>query len=166
MVQAEEERPHQQDDYNLGHRPDLHVLVPSSSHSAHWQGRLELWFSFFFSCLSFLRDGCWLELLCICLGLDGQTSALLWGWGGAPATKQTLFLVLFLFSKTDEPDDGACPLRGGVTWLPWPLLWQLLCLAPEDTEFIVHVHPLRPAHPRSWSLFSYLPFLTHVYHIM
>lgn len=120
VVAQAEERPHQQDDYNLGHRTDLHVLVPSSSHSAHWQGGLKLCFSFFLLFVLFQR---WVlvGIALYLLGTGWTDFSIAVGVGGAPATKQTLFLVLFLFSKTDEPDGGACPLRGGVTWLPWPL---------------------------------------------
>lgn len=110
------------------------------------RARAEVVFFFFFSCSSFFKDGYWLESLCICLELDGQTSASLWGWGGAPATNQTLFPVLFLFSKTDKPDGGAAPLLGGVTWLPRPRPMATFVSCPEDTDFFVHLHPPR-AHP-------------------
>lgn len=84
VAQAEEERPHQQDDYNLGHRTDLHVLVPSSSHSAHWQGGLKLRFSFFSPVCPFSKMGVgwncsvfawnWMDRLQHCCGGGGSTS--------------------------------------------------------------------------------------------
>lgn len=93
---------------HLGRRTDLHVLAPRSSHSAHWQGGLTLWFSFFFfflfflsppSCLYIFKDGYWLELLCVCLELDGQTSASLWGWGEHQQPNRHCFRSCFYFQK-------------------------------------------------------------------
>lgn len=97
VAQAKEERPHPQDDYNLGHRTDLHVLVPSSSVRTRRAGGSCAFL--FFSCLSFFTDGCWLELLCICLELDGQTSALLWGWGEHQQPNRHCFWSCFYFQK-------------------------------------------------------------------
>lgn len=97
VAQAKEERPHPQDDYNLGYRTDLHVLVPSSSVHTGRAGRSCAFL--FFSCLSFFTNGCWLELLCICLELDGQTSALLWGWGEHQQPNRHCFWSCFYFQK-------------------------------------------------------------------
>lgn len=90
------------------------------------------------------------------------------GWGELKKNQtDVMFPVLFLFSKTDEPDGGACPLLGGVTH-DTSSPQKPLCLALEDTEFFVHLHspPLLPPLLCSWSLFYYRPFLIHVYHIM
>lgn len=141
VAQAKEERPRQRDDYNLGHSPDLHILVPSSSHSAHWQGRLRLWFSFFSSCLSFFRDGCWLELLCICLGLDGQTSALLWGWGSTSNQTDTVSGPVFIFkNRWTWWWSLSPPRRGDLAALASPR--GNLCVLPRKTLSSLYMYTL------------------------
>lgn len=100
-----------------------------SSHSAHRQGRLK-WFSFFsfFSCLSFFKDGYWLESLCICLELDGQTSASLWGWGEHQQPNRRGLWSCFYFQKpTNLMVEPSPPRRGDLAALASP--WQPLCLA-------------------------------------
>lgn len=92
------------------------------------------------------------------MGIDQNCSVYAWNWlerlwnrcwGAGDIDNQTdvLFPVLFLFSKTDKCDSGACPLPGGVTHglphLTTPI--KPLCLALETPEFFVHLQPLLPA---------------------
>lgn len=97
VAQAKEERPHPQDDYNLDYRTDLHVLVPSSSQCT-WAGRAEVVLFFFSPVCPFSQMGVGWNC-CICLELDGQTSALLWGWGEHQQPNRHCFWSCFYFQK-------------------------------------------------------------------
>lgn len=75
------------------------------------------------------------------------------GAGGAAAT-DVLFPVLFLFSKTDTRDSGACPLPGGVTrglpHLSTPMETSVSC--PGDTRILCTFAP--PSSPVAGLRFS------------
>lgn len=134
-----------QDGYDLGHGncdPCVLVLWPwlASSSSCVWApwgwslGFL-LFFGFFSldSCF-FFKDGKLTRIALYTLGTGWKDFGIAVGGGGHQSNRRA-GSVLFLFSKTDKCDSGACPLPGGVTHglphLTAPIETSVSC--PEDT---------------------------------
>lgn len=106
-----------------------------------------VFFSFFFSCLSFFKDGYWLESLSICLELDGQTSASLWGWGEHQQPNRHCLRACFYFQKpTNLMVEPSSPRRGDLAALASP--WQPLCLALKTLNSL-YIYTLLVPHPPS-----------------
>lgn len=133
--------------------PTFLSLGPGSHHPRRVCGGtvgLEFGFSFvlFFpldSCF-FFKDGKLTRIALYTLGTGWKDFGIAVGAGDTNQT-DALFPVLFLFSKTDKCDSGACPLPGGVTHglphLTAPIE-NLPCLALKTPEFFVHLQPLLP----------------------
>lgn len=134
----------------------------------HGQGGWSFGFLFLYSSFVFKDEMLTRNALYV-LGTGWKDFGIAGGWGeNQQPNRRAVSGPVFIF-KNRQTQRGACPLLGGVTHgLPHLTPMEALVSCPGRHPILCTFTLPSPAPslPRSWSLFYYLPFLIHVYHIM